>query len=53
MTSFKDISNSKSLETFNKIKEELNDEKIRHNKEMERILDKLEKWCLRIADSTV
>ena len=43
MTSFKDLSNSKSVETFNKIKEELNDEKTRHNKEMERLLDKLEK----------
>ena len=43
MTSFTDLSNSKSLETFNKIKEELNDEKTRHNKEMERLLDKLEK----------
>ena len=43
MTSFKNISNSKSFETFNKIKEELNDEKIRHSKEMERLLDKLEK----------
>ena len=43
MTSFTDLSNSKSLETLNKIKEELNDEKTRHNKEMERLLDKLEK----------
>ena len=38
MTSFKDLSNSKSVETFNKIKEELNDEKTRHNKEMESCL---------------
>ena len=43
MTAIKDLSNSKSLETFNKIKEELNDEKTRHNKEMERLLNKLEK----------
>lgn len=43
MTAIKDLSNSKSLETFNKIKEELNDEKTRHNKEMEILLDKLEK----------
>ena len=43
MASFKDLSNSKSLETFNKIKEELNDEKTCHNKEMEILLDKLEK----------
>ena len=46
MASFKDLSNSKSLETFNKIKEELNDEKTRHNKEMERLLDKLEKFVV-------
>ena len=43
MASFKDLSNSKSFETFNKIKKEINDEKTRHNKEMERLLDKLEK----------
>ena len=43
MASFKDLSNSKSFETFNKIKEELNDEKTRHTKEMEILLDKLEK----------
>ena len=34
MASFKDLSNSKSLETFNKIKEELNDEKTHHKNEM-------------------
>lgn len=43
MTAINDLSNYKSLETFNKIKEELNDEKTRHNKEMERLLNKLEK----------
>lgn len=43
MASFKDLSNSKSFETFNKIKKEINDEKTRHKKEMEILLDKLEK----------